>query len=146
MSTEAAPTLPKTAFILDCCEPDGRTALDGLLNHLLNGVLYGRMEYRGGQPHDFHLIYTNTAFHRVTGLPDVTGRLISEVIPGIRASDPQVFEILGRVATEGSPETFVMHLKALNEWFSVSAYCPQAGSLRGLLRRHHRTQERRDSP
>lgn len=125
MSTEAALPLPQTAFILDRGEPDRGSALDGLLNHLLNGVVYGRMEYRDGQPHDFRNLYTNAAFHRLTGLPDVVGRFISEVIPGIQASDPQLLDILGRVARGGKPETFVTHLKALDEWFSVSVYCPK---------------------
>lgn len=125
MSAEAAPTLPSTAFILDRGKPDDREILDGLLNHLLNGVAYCRMEYRDDRLHDFRLLYTNAAFHSLTGLPEVAGRLISEVIPGIQASDPQLFETLGRVAKGGNPETFVTHVKALDEWLSVSVYCPK---------------------
>jgi len=112
-------------FLLDAQQSEASKALDGLLNHLLNGVAYCRMEYRNGGPHDFRYLYTNAAFHSLTGLPEVVGRLISEVIPGIRTSDPQLFETLCRVAKGGNPETFVTHVKAVDEWVSVSVYCPK---------------------
>ena len=53
------------------------------------------------------------------------GKKVSEVIPGIRESDPQLFEAYGRVALTGIPERFETYVKALEMWFSVSVYSPQ---------------------
>jgi signal transduction histidine kinase len=50
---------------------------------------------------------------------------VSEVIPGIRQSDPEIFEIYGRVALTGIPERFETYVESLGMWFSISAYSPQ---------------------
>ena len=42
----------------------------------------------------------------------------------LRDSDPEVFEIYGRVALTGEPERFEIYVKALKMWFSVSVYSP----------------------
>jgi len=52
---------------------------------------------------------------------------VTDVIPGIRESNPELFEIYGRVASTGTPEAFEIYLDALKTWFSVSAYCPEQG-------------------
>ena len=43
----------------------------------------------------------------------------------MQESDAGLFEIYGRVARGGDPETFVTYLKALNQWLSISVYCPK---------------------
>ena len=45
--------------------------------------------------------------------PDVVGKKVSEVIPGLRESNPEMFEIFGRVALTGNPERFEIYLEAL---------------------------------
>ncbi len=55
------------------------------------------------------------------------GKKVSEVIPGIRESSPELFEIYGRVASGGKPEEFEIYLAALDEWFSASVYGPENG-------------------
>ena len=99
--------------------------MQGLLEHMLNGVAYCRMLYHQGRPHDFLYLYTNPAFHTQTGLGPVHGQLVSAVIPGLRESDPGLLEIYGRVAQGGKPESFEMFVAGLQQWFSVSVYCPQ---------------------
>lgn len=44
------------------------------------------------------------AFARLTGLRDVVGKRVTEVIPGIRELNPELFDIYGRVAAGLSPE------------------------------------------
>lgn len=107
---------------------DGLTQgqMGSLLEHMLNGVAYCKMIFVEGQPHDFQYIYTNPAFHTQTGLGDVEGKFVTEVIPGVRTSDAALFEIYGRVAQGGAPESFVIFIEGLQQWFSVSVYCPQA--------------------
>lgn len=50
---------------------------------------------------------------------------MSEIVPGLPQTDPALLEVFGRVARSGPPETFVMFVKSMAEWFSVSVYCPQ---------------------
>ena len=40
-------------------------------------------------------------------------------------SDPELFEIYGRVALTGKPERFETYVEALKMWFSISVYSPQ---------------------
>lgn len=109
------------------------TELQDLLEHMLNGVAYCRMLYRDGRAYDFQYLYTNPAFHTLTGLGPVQGRMVSEVIPGLQESDPALLEIYGRVAQGGSPESFEMFVHGLQQWFWVSAYCPQPGHFVALF-------------
>jgi signal transduction histidine kinase len=54
----------------------------------------------------------------------VIGRRVTEVIPGIRNTDAELFEIYGRVVATGQPEKFERYVQALKMWFSISVYCP----------------------
>lgn len=98
-----------------------------LFDNLLNGFAYCKMEYDEGKPVDFTYISVNKAFEKLTGLTDVTGKKVSEVIPGIQKSDPHLFNIYARVAETGKPETFETYLEALKMWFFVSVYSPENG-------------------
>ena len=77
-----------------------------LFENMLNGFAYCRMHFEDGRPVDFTYLSVNRAFEALTGLKDVTGKKVSEVIPGLRESDPALFEIYGRVAATGVPERF----------------------------------------
>lgn len=96
-----------------------------VLEHMLNGVAYCRMLFEAGVARDFIYVYTNPAFHAQTGLGPVQGKHVSEVIPGIQASDPQLFEIYGRVAAGGAPEKLETYVEALQQWFSIEVSCPK---------------------
>lgn len=98
-----------------------------LFDNMREGLAYCAMRFEDGQPGDFKYLAVNPSFGRLTGLQDVVGRWVSEVIPGIREADPQLFEIYGRVASSGKPETFEMRVAALAMWFNISVYCPKPG-------------------
>jgi PAS domain S-box-containing protein len=96
-----------------------------LFKNMLNGFAYCRMLFDKGLPQDFIYLEVNDAFETLTGLKNVVGKKISEVLPGVRKSDPVLFEKFGRVALSSVPETFEIYLKALKMWFSVSVYSPR---------------------
>ena len=50
---------------------------------------------------------------------------MTEVVPGIRESNPELFEIYGRVASTGQPERFETYLEPLGIWFSIAVYSPK---------------------
>jgi PAS domain S-box-containing protein len=98
-----------------------------LFNNMQEGFAYCRMIYNEDIPLDFMYLSVNSAFETLTGLKNVVGKKVSEVIPGIRESDPGLFEIYGRVAKTGKPERFETYVQALQMWFSISVYCPEPG-------------------
>lgn len=96
-----------------------------LFDNMLNGFAYCRMIYEQDQPKDFIYLEVNLAFEALTGLKNVIGKKVSEVIPGIREADPNLFEVYGRVALTGNPERFEMYVEALEMWFAISVYSPR---------------------
>ena len=96
-----------------------------LFENMLNGFAYCKMFFEQGKPQDFTYLSVNSAFETLTGLKNVVGKRVSEVIPRIQQSDPELFEIYGRVASTGKPERFETYVQALNMWFSISVYSPQ---------------------
>ncbi|MDD2784345.1 MAG: PAS domain S-box protein, partial [Sulfuricurvum sp.] len=98
-----------------------------LFEAMLNGFAYCQMIYEEGLPVDFLYLNVNKAFEQQTGLKNVVGKRVSEVIPGIRQSDPELFERYARVAVSGIPEQFEIYVESLKMWFFLSVYSPRMG-------------------
>ena len=93
---------------------------------MVEGVAYCRMLFdEDGQPVDYINLDVNPAFEELTGLRDAVGRRITEVIPGIREANPELFEIYGRVTRTGVPEQFETYVAGLERWYSVRAFRPE---------------------
>lgn len=98
-----------------------------LFENMIEGFAYCRMLYEDGKPDDFIYIQVNKAFGKLTGLKNVVGRKVSEVIPGIKESSRELFEIFGRVALTGQPERVETYVEALKIWFSIFVYSTEKG-------------------
>ena len=99
-----------------------------LFEHMLEGVAYCRMLYdENGSPEDFVFLDVNSAYGELTGLHDVVGRKVSDVLPGVRESSPELFEAYGRVAATGHPEKFEIYIKQLALWRSMSVFSTEKG-------------------
>jgi two-component system cell cycle sensor histidine kinase/response regulator CckA len=96
-----------------------------LFANMLEGYAYCRMLYDGGVPRDFVYLDVNSAFGKLTGLKEVVGKKVSDVVPGIAESNPELFEIYGRVALTGTPETFETYVEPLSIWFRIYVYSPE---------------------
>ena len=93
-----------------------------LFENMLEGYAYCQLSYRNGQPEDYTYLEINGAFQRLTGLKNVTGRKVSEVIPGVHESNPKQLAICSRVAASGQPEQLEAYVESLDIWFSISIY------------------------
>jgi diguanylate cyclase (GGDEF)-like protein/PAS domain S-box-containing protein len=93
-----------------------------LFENMLDGLAYCRMLFHRNEPVDFIYLAVNKAFERLTGLKDVVGKKVTEAIPGISESYPELIETYGRVALTGRPERFEIFLEPLGAWLSVSVY------------------------
>lgn len=99
-----------------------------LFEHMLEGVAYCKMLYDdNGCPADFVYLDVNSAYSVLTGLHDVIGKKISELLPGIRGFSPELFEVYGRVASTGLPEKCEIYITQLSLWRSMSVYSTEKG-------------------
>jgi PAS domain S-box-containing protein len=96
-----------------------------LFENMLIGFAYCRMIFEAGKPIDFVYCEVNKAFGDLTGLRDVVGKRVTDVIPGIRQSNPEEFEIYGRVVTTGKSERFETYVDGLKSWMNISVSCPE---------------------
>jgi PAS domain S-box-containing protein len=94
-----------------------------LFENMLEGFAHCEMLFdEGGCPIDFLYLEVNRAFGKLTGLDNVVGKKFSEIVPGGKDSQPELFERYCRVALTSQPERFETEIKALGMWFSISAY------------------------
>jgi PAS domain S-box-containing protein len=93
-----------------------------LFENMLDGLAHCRMIFEQNEPQDFIYLGVNNSFEKLTGLKNVTGKRVTEAIPGIRKSNPELFEIYGRVALSGKAERFETCLGPLKLWLEVSVY------------------------
>lgn len=98
-----------------------------LFENMQEGFAYCHMDYTNDEPVDWFCLEVNKRFEQLTGFKDAVGKKVSAVIPGLHASDPELFRIFGRVARTGKPERHEMHVDALGNWLSLSVYSPQTG-------------------
>lgn len=105
---------------------DSERRYHSLFENMLEGFAYCKMLFNDqGRPDDFIYLDVNKSCERLTGLKNVTGRRVTEVIPGIRESNPELFEIYGRVALTGEPEKIETNIKPLGLWLSITLYSPE---------------------
>ena len=72
-----------------------------------------------GAPIDYRFVEVNPAFERQTGLQDVVGRSVRQLVP---THEQRWFEIYGRVAATGEPVRIEEGSAALNRWWEVHAF------------------------
>ena len=65
-----------------------------LFESMLHGFAHCEMLFEDGEPRDFVYLDVNATFEKVTGLTGVVGKRVTQVIPGIRESNPELFETM----------------------------------------------------
>jgi PAS domain S-box-containing protein len=98
-----------------------------LFENMLEGYAYCKLLFARDRPQDFIYLEVNNAFEKLTGLKDVVGRKITEVLPGILEAHPELLEIYGRVALTGKPERFEIFSDSFGGWLAVSVYRAEEG-------------------
>jgi len=96
-----------------------------LFDNMIDGFAYCKMLFDGSTPQDFIYISVNTSFYRQTGLKDVIGKKLSEVLPGSLESNPELIKTYGRVSVSGGAERFETYVIEINTWFLISIYSPE---------------------
>jgi two-component sensor histidine kinase len=96
-----------------------------LFENMQEGFAFCRMLYdKENRPTDFIYLNVNPVFNQIAGTSLVVGKSVTEVFPGIRETFPELFEIYGRVALTGKPESFDLDFKPAKKWLHISVYSP----------------------
>jgi PAS domain S-box-containing protein len=101
-----------------------------LFTNMINGYAYCKMLFdKEGKPSDFVYLEVNNAFEKLIGIKKETviGKKVTEAIPGIEKTHPELFEIYGKVARTGKDKRFEVYFKPLNQWLSIAVYSPKIG-------------------
>ncbi len=104
-----------------------------LFTNMLHGFAYCKAIIEKDQVIDFMYVAVNNEYETLTGLKDITGKKMSEVLPGLLESDTDYSGLMTIVATSGRSEKFETYVEPLNKWFSVSLYSPEKGYFVSLV-------------
>ena len=102
-----------------------RDFYESLFDNTLDGLAYCQMIFDAQEnPVDWIYIRVNKNFEKLTGLKGATGKKVTELVPGITTSNPELFKTYGRVSLTGTSERFEVYVEPLSRWFLVSVYSP----------------------
>ena len=95
-----------------------------LFENTLNSLARCRVIFENNIPVDYEYIDVNPAFVKMTGLKDVMGKKISEIIPGYCLENPEVLKNFGQVVTTGKPMRWEYYLASKDMWLRYAVYSP----------------------
>ncbi len=98
-----------------------------LVQGMGHGFAHCRLISEGEEAVDWLYLEVNPAFETWTGLKNVVGKRISEVLPHLRAKSPDLFRLYGRVVRTGVPEQLETFVEDLDRWMSIRAFRPGPG-------------------
>lgn len=91
-----------------------------LFDAIVEGFCVVEVIFDGARPVDYRFVEVNASFEAQTGLVDAVGKTMRELQP---AHEEIWFEIYGRVARTGNPESFEQEAAHIGErWYQVSAF------------------------
>ena len=108
---------------LELALEDSEKQYHKLFENMIDGYAYCKMLFdEKGRPIDWIYLEVNRAFEQLTGLKNVKGRRVTEVIPQLKKLKPDLFETYGRVILTGITESFELYINPLKIWLHISVY------------------------
>lgn len=99
-----------------------------LFDTMREGVAHCRMIYdTDGRPVDWVYLQVNEAFGELTGLTDVAGRHVWEILPGLEKTNPELFVTYGEVASTGTAAVIESQVPSLGMTLGISVTSPARG-------------------
>jgi PAS domain S-box-containing protein len=79
------------------------------------------------QPVDYIFLEVNHAFEKYTGLigKEIINKRVTEVIPEITESKPDLIKRYGKVALKGGETVFEMHFMPFRKWYRIFVFSPK---------------------
>jgi putative nucleotidyltransferase with HDIG domain len=105
-----------------------------LYDTMREGVSYCRMILdRDGRPVDWVYLQVNPAFERITGMHDVVGRHVWELLPDLGESNRDLFEVYGRTAATGEPALVETRDRVPGRTLRISVTSPARGDFAAVM-------------
>ncbi|MFD1294996.1 PAS domain S-box protein [Lutibacter holmesii] len=98
-----------------------------LFENMSEGFARCQILYKNNKPIDFIYLEVNKAFEKLTGLKNVVGKPISEILPNHIDENSTLFNMYERVSRTGISEKIETFVPSLEMWFSISAYSSEKG-------------------
>ena len=98
-----------------------------MFENMLNGFAYCQIIIEQDKPRDFIFLNVNSSFEKQTGLNNIIGKRVSEVLPTFLQSDSELFKIVARVSQSGKNQQFEIYINSLQQWLWMSVYSPAKG-------------------
>ena len=93
-----------------------------LFENMMNGFAFYEPVFQDGKLTDAIYKSANRQYEKIIGINSVTGRRLSEILPGILRADLPYLEKITGVIESGQPITFETFMEPLNKWLLVSMY------------------------
>ena len=93
-----------------------------LFDNMREAIAYCEMVYENDKPVDFIYRTVNQRFSEFSGLYDVIGKRVSELIPGFIEDHTEELEAYHRVIKTGCVEKFETYATALGLWLDITIY------------------------
>jgi PAS domain S-box-containing protein len=98
-----------------------------LFENMGEGFARCQMLYENNEPIDFIYIEVNPSFEKITGLQNVIGKPISEILPNHKNENRELFNLYTKVANTGVSENIETYIWSLEKWLFISVYSLQKG-------------------
>lgn len=92
-----------------------------LFENIPSAMSHSRVVFANGKAEDLIYISVNDRWKDLTGLPDPTGRRMTEILTGVRESNPELLDTFGRVALDGEPARFESLVPGIG-WLDISVH------------------------
>jgi putative nucleotidyltransferase with HDIG domain len=105
-----------------------------LYDTMREGVSYCRMIFdRDGRPMDWVYLQVNPAFERITGMHDVVGRHVWELLPDVGESNRELLEVYGWTAATGEPAVVETRERVPGRTLRISVTSPARGDFAAVM-------------
>lgn len=97
-----------------------------LFENMLEGFLLAKMLFNTeAEPVNWIHLAVNQGYKTIIGFGEVVGKNVSELLPDLIETNPELFEIFGRVSSTGVNESFETYIKIFDKWLNIAVFSPE---------------------
>jgi PAS domain S-box-containing protein len=100
--------------------------------HMIDNASFGYAYHKiilddTGTPVDYEFVETNEAFNQLTGLTDIIGKTINDILPDDSKNREDLIAFYGNIAMNNGNEFFEHYSPPLKRWYNVQASSKKKG-------------------
>ena len=98
-----------------------------MFRNLPVAILHGRLIFDGDVPVDYVVLRVNPAFYAMSGLVEVEGRRITDIVARPAADFRDRLDAFARIVRTGNPERVERYAPERMAWYADTVYSPELG-------------------